>query len=145
MSSFLYHLQINVHDSKVSFPFYKDLLTQFDYKVTHEDNFVLGMSNNTTDFWFIQSPEGFKDNKYHRKNIGLNHMAFGVASNIAVDKFNESFLKPRRIRPLYESPKEFPEYTPGYYAVFFEDPDRIKIEVTYIPGFEKKVKQSVSA
>lgn len=25
----------------------------------------------------------------------------------------------------------FPQYTPDYYAVFFEDPDRIKLEVAF--------------
>ena len=29
------------------------------------------------------------------------------------------------------SPVEFPEYHVGYYAVFFEDSDRIKLEVVY--------------
>ena len=28
---------------------------------------------------------------------------------------------------------EFPEYRPGYYAVFFEDPDRLKLEIVHIP------------
>jgi len=30
-------------------------------------------------------------------------------------------------------PADHPEYEPGYYAVYFEDPDRIKIEVMYLP------------
>jgi hypothetical protein len=34
---------------------------------------------------------------------------------------------------LYEGPGEYPEYHRGYYAVYFEDPDRIKLEVAYVP------------
>ena len=30
-------------------------------------------------------------------------------------------------------PRDFPEYSPGYYAVFFEDPDRLKLEVAHVP------------
>ena len=50
------------------------------------------------------------------------------------DRFREEFLAPRRLPALYETPREFPEYRPGYYAVFFEDPDRLKLEVVHIPG-----------
>ncbi|TMI54977.1 bleomycin resistance protein, partial [Candidatus Bathyarchaeota archaeon] len=28
-------------------------------------------------------------------------------------------------------PKEYPEYRKGYYAVYFEDPDRIKLEFVH--------------
>jgi len=26
------------------------------------------------------------------------------------------------------------QYAAGYYGVFFEDPDRLKLEVAYVPG-----------
>jgi hypothetical protein len=32
---------------------------------------------------------------------------------------------------LYGGPKEYPEYRKGYYAVYFEDPDRIKLEFVH--------------
>jgi hypothetical protein len=50
-----------------------------------------------------------------------------------VDVFVADFLRPRDIAPLYDSPREYPEYRPGYYAVFFEDPDRLKLEVAHVP------------
>jgi len=51
-----------------------------------------------------------------------------------VERFVAEFMRPRRITALYESPRDYPEYRPGYYAVFFEDPDRLKIEVAHVPG-----------
>lgn len=75
----------------------------------------------------------FKQNYFHRKNTGVNHMAFKVNSREDVDKFYGEFLKDRNMGTLYGSPKEFPEYAKGYYAVFFEDPDRIKLEVLFMP------------
>jgi len=74
---------------------------------------------------------GCKANGYHRKNIGVNHLAFGVSKKEDVDKFYQNFLIPNGIKPLYNSPKQFPEYTEKYYAVFFEDPDRIKLEIVF--------------
>lgn len=136
MKSFLYHIEIRVPDSKVSFPFYKDLLGYLDYKVSYEDGSTLGMTNGTCDVWIIQTEDKYKDNKYHRKNVGLNHIALGVYSKENVDTFIKEFLNPRNIKPLYNSPKEFKEYQDGYYAVYFEDPDRIKLEVVYIPNFK---------
>lgn len=38
------------------------------------------------------------------------------------------------ISTLYGAPREYPEYRHGYYGVFFEDPDRLKLEVAYVPG-----------
>ncbi len=139
MKSFVYHIQINVSAKKKSFDFYKDLLGVLGYKKIMEGDWGFGMGNGSTDIWIDNTQTKYKKNKFHRKNTGLNHIAFGVSSKKDVDKFMEKFLEPRDIKPLYDSPREYPEYTKDYYAVFFEDPDRIKIEVAYIPGFERKV------
>ena len=133
MKSFVYHIEIKVSDIKKSFPFYRDLLGYLDYKVSHEDNTILGMTNGTCDVWISKTEDKHKENKYHRKNIGLNHIAFGVYSKEDVDTFVKDFLIPRNIKPLYNTPKEFKEYSEGYYAVYFEDPNRIKLEVVYKP------------
>jgi catechol 2,3-dioxygenase-like lactoylglutathione lyase family enzyme len=70
---------------------------------------------------------------FHRKRAGLNHVAFRVDQRGDVDRFRREFLEPRGLATLYGTPREFPEYAPGYYAVFFEDPDRIKLEVVHLP------------
>jgi catechol 2,3-dioxygenase-like lactoylglutathione lyase family enzyme len=133
MKTSLYHLQINISDPQKSFPFWKDLFTYLKYKIVDESPEHIGASNGTTDFWLIATEEKHKAAPFHRKQTGLNHLAFKASSKEEVDQFVNEFLKPKGIQPLYETPKEFPEYHTGYYAVFFEDPDRIKIEVVYIP------------
>ena len=35
---------------------------------------------------------------------------------------------------VLDPPAEYPQYGPGYYAVFFADPDGIKLECVYLPG-----------
>jgi hypothetical protein len=40
---------------------------------------------------------------------------------------------PRKVPILYGGTKEWPEYEGGYYAVYFEDPDRTKLELEYTP------------
>lgn len=92
----------------------------------------IGVSNGTTDFWIVQSDKGHSKRKFHRKAPGLNHISLGVSSKEAVRKFTRDFLKKRKVKILYDSPRLFPEYHKNYYAVYFEDPDRIKWEVTSI-------------
>ena len=65
--------------------------------------------------------------------MGLNHLAFRVDRREEVDRFRNEFMASRSIAPLYGTPRAFPEYAPGYYAVFFEDADRIKLEVAHVP------------
>lgn len=130
MKSILGHLQLNVSNPEISFPFYKDFLKCFDYKIIVEEKEYLGLSNGTTDFW-IQAVEDKYKMPFHRKSTGINHIAFRVDAKEDVDKFFNEFIKPRNVKTLYETPKSFPEYAENYYAIFFEDPDRIKIEVLF--------------
>lgn len=130
----LYHIQLNVSDAKKSVPFYKELLHYLGFdSIVDEGEDHLGISDGRTDFWILETEEKYRGNKFHRKNTGINHLAFRVAAREDVDKFVEEFLKAKGIPMLYGTPKEFPEYHEGYYAVFFEDPDRVKLEVVFIP------------
>ena len=133
MKASVYHLQFNVCDAAVSLPFYRDLLSYFEYRVVMGARRILGMSNGTTDFWIIQTAPERAATGVHRKNPGLNHVALRVGARADVDRFHDEFLKPRAVPVLYGGPRDYPEYRPGYYATFFEDPDRLKLEVAYIP------------
>src|SRR4030095_2361587 len=133
MQASVYHLQLNRRDAGVSLPFYRALLGYLDYRVTHEEPGVLGMSNGTADFWLIGTPTDRRRHAPHRKNPGLNHIALRVSSRADVDHFHEDLLKAHGVPPLYGGPREYPESRPGYYAVFFEDPDRLKLEIVHIP------------
>jgi catechol 2,3-dioxygenase-like lactoylglutathione lyase family enzyme len=129
----VYHVQLNVADAGVSVPFYRELLGYLEYRVMVGRDGVLGMSNGTTDFWILAARADRVAVRLHRKNPGLNHVAFRVGQRADVDRFHDEFLRARGIAALYDGPQDYPEYRPGYYAVFFEDPDRLKLEVVYVP------------
>lgn len=133
MKARVYHVQVNVRDASRSLPFWKAVLGYLEYRTVHEEGDVAGFSNGTTDLWLIGTEEAHAGAGFHRKRAGLNHVAFRVERREDVDRFRREFLLPRGIPTLYDTPREFPEYAPGYYAVFFEDPDRIKLEVTHVP------------
>ncbi len=134
MTAVLYHLQLNVADAARSIPFYKACLGWLGFdRVLDEGPAHLGIGNGHTDLWVMQTEGRHRAQPFHRKRGGLNHVAFRVPSREDVDRFHREFLQPRRIPTLYGSPKAYPEYREGYYAVFFEDPDRLKLEVAFVP------------
>ena len=133
MSAFLYHVQLNVA-AAATLAFHRELFAFLGYRVMVDSDEMLAVSNGTTDFWLMLAAAPRRETRLHRKNPGINHVCLGVADRGGVDRVVTDFLRPRGIAPLYGSPREFGEYRPGYYAVFFEDPDRLKLEVAHVPG-----------
>jgi catechol 2,3-dioxygenase-like lactoylglutathione lyase family enzyme len=68
---------------------------------------------------------------YDRYAVGIHHIAFSAASRAAVDDCAR-WLADQSM--TIESPPREYDYTPGYYAVFFYDPDGIKLEVVHRPN-----------
>lgn len=68
---------------------------------------------------------------HDRYSPGLHHLAFAAPSRAAVDAVHENLLR-LGVRVL-DPPADYPEYTEGYYAVFFADPDGSKLEYVFTP------------
>ncbi|MGV0740990.1 VOC family protein [Mycolicibacterium sp. XJ870] len=65
--------------------------------------------------------------------VGINHIALWARSRTEVDRFHRDFLIKRDL-PVTDEPKEYPQYRPGYYAVFFDDPiNGIHWELAWMP------------
>ena len=67
---------------------------------------------------------------YDRYAVGLHHLAFSASSRGTVDE-RAAWLREQGAK--IESGPEEHDYTPGYYAVFFYDPDAIKLEIVHRP------------
>jgi len=115
----------NGHDWKSTTPVLKKLLEETKYHFDATDGKSYLCIN------VVESE--YKKDGFHRKRAGLNHVAFRVSSSQLVDTFASEFLEPSGIQSLYGGARLYPEYAEGYYAVYFEDPDRIKVEVVYEP------------
>ncbi len=129
MKTTLSHLGINLSSEEDSFPFWKDLLEYLEFTITPDGNHF-DASDGHTFLCFTTTKPGYQEPPFHRRHTGLNHIAFSVASKEMVDQFVKEFIEPRGIPLLYGGAKEY-DYAKGYYAAYFEDPDRIKIEVAY--------------
>jgi len=79
---------------------------------------------------------------FHRKRIGLNHVAFGVSSLAELHDIRQE-LHDRQIPTLYAD--QYPNASgPQHVALFLEDPDRIKIELVVQAGKLSKAHTSSS-
>ncbi len=84
--------------------------------------------------WFILRParEGAADRAHDRTSPGLHHLAWRAAGRAEVDALADRL---QIMGATIESgPADQPDYGDGYYAVFFLDPDGIKLELAHTPA-----------
>ncbi|ABL03824.1 hypothetical protein MPS_3749 [Mycobacterium pseudoshottsii JCM 15466] len=82
----------------------------------------------------IQPADGGGQLRHRDQKVGINHIALWARSRAEIDRFHRDFLLPRAI-PVTDPPREYPIYTPGYYAVFFDDPiNGIHWELARLPS-----------
>jgi catechol 2,3-dioxygenase-like lactoylglutathione lyase family enzyme len=137
MEPIIDHIQITVKDMSVAEPFYDRLmpLLGFDIRkkggaVIEEHEFhVVEYSHPRLAFAITSPRAAFAGDMVHRRRPGsLHHLAFQAGSRAEVDSIHAEL---QRIgATIVSPPREYPEYTPpGYYALFFKDPDGIKYEI----------------
>lgn len=66
------------------------------------------------------------DGPYDREAVGLQHLAFMVATRSAVHRVHEWVVA--RSGTVLHPPQEFPRYPPPYFATFWLDPQGFKLE-----------------
>jgi catechol 2,3-dioxygenase-like lactoylglutathione lyase family enzyme len=128
----LSHVEINVSQYAKSIRFYDQVLIPLGWKRLVCQTSHTTFTDGAMKLVLCPAEEEHLHHGYHRKRIGLNHLAFYAPSKKAVDEIYENLHKENKIPALYEGQ---PAGEDSYYAVFFEDPDRIKIEVVYAPGY----------
>jgi len=123
----LHHVEINVSDLERSSAFWGWLLGYLGYEPYQ--SWVQGRSWRRDEMYLVlvQTEQGFVEAGYHRKRTGLNHVAFHARSRHQVDELT-TLLRDKGVLILYED-RHPHAGGPDHYAVFFEDPNRIKVEV----------------
>ncbi|MBM7544869.1 VOC family protein [Periweissella beninensis] len=127
----LNHLEINVSNLATSKVFYTLLLSELGY--VSFQTWEQGFSFKKDNFYlvFVQTEAKYLDKPYHRKNVGLNHLAFSVLNKQTVNDLRLKLIA-FGVEELY--PAQFPYAGgPQHYAMYFEDPDRVKIEIVAQP------------
>ena len=122
----IHHIELYVSDLEQSIKFWSWFLQELGYDLYQE--WEKGKSYRLEDSYsvFVQTEERYMEIPYHRCGVGLNHLAFQAESREEVDAMTEKLIH-RGINILYEERHPFAGGD-DYYAVFFEDPDRINVE-----------------
>ena len=123
----LHHLEINVSDLKKTIEFWDWFLTELNYKKFQKWDKGISWKCDDTYLVFVQTEDRFLEAGYHRSQIGLNHLAFHAQSREQVDEMTKK-LNSKGIPILYMDKHPFAGGG-NHYALFFEDPDRIKVEL----------------
>lgn len=124
----LHHVEIYVSDLASSRTFWSELLGKIGYveSASWDDGFTL-QNGKDAYLTFVQVAEKYAAHTYHRCGVGLNHLAFTVASRDVVDALREHCIG-KGTTMLYDDRYPFANGDKTYYALFIEDPDRIKVE-----------------
>ncbi|MEG6591123.1 MULTISPECIES: VOC family protein [Paenibacillus] len=123
----IHHVEINVSDLQTSRAFWDWIFQELGYSVYQDWDQGVSWRSGTTYLVFVQTEANYLDIPYHRKRVGLNHLAFQANSKEQVDRMTKH-LEERGVPILYKDRHPYAG-GPGHYAVFFEAPDRIKVEI----------------
>src|SRR5579883_3619772 len=114
------HISIRVTDYEKSKAFYQKLFTFLGCEISEDYGSTIGWTNGHTRYWIAEA-EGRK--AYNIGDVGIHHYAFELRNRKDVDEL-QAFLEKEKVKIV--DPAD--EYYEDYYAVFFLDPDGIKLE-----------------
>ena len=131
------HLVLSVGDFARSKAFYDKLLGFLGFKLKYEYPDMAGWRNGRTRFWIAAADAQGRRHKHRKGDIGFHHYAFELSSRRDVDALG-AFLAQNGMT-VVDPPGEY--YEPSYYAVYFTDPDGMKLEgMVYKPRPKPKQK-----
>ncbi len=118
------HISICVSDFKRSKAFYRNVLGALGFKLKHDLANYAGWSNGKTLFWITEADAEGKRHRHRIGNVGLHHYAFELSKRKDVDDLYKALQ--RFDVEVVDPPDDY--YVGGYYAVYFLDPDGLKLE-----------------
>ena len=136
----LSHVDLVVSSIERSLCFYRGLLEPIGWTGLRQ---VRGERGDTIWYLSVEGPGvaalGLREKQsdahalpYDRYAVGIHHLGFDVPSREVVDE-RARWLR-EQAATIEGGPREY-DYTPGYYAVFFHDPDGIKLELLHRPTY----------
>jgi catechol 2,3-dioxygenase-like lactoylglutathione lyase family enzyme len=126
-TALLHHIEIYVSDLEKSVAFWTPFMRLLGYEERRWAGGMNYVKEGQAYLCFLPAPGEHLAAGYHRKRVGLNHLAFQGASRAHVDEI-AAWVKSTGYTTLYESAYPYAG-GPDYYALYCEDPDRIKVEV----------------
>jgi glyoxylase I family protein len=134
-SSGVHHVDLVVGSIERSLAFYRELLGPLGF---HRIAEVEGERGET--IWYLlghgtsiglREAQAGEGGGYERYRVGLHHLALEAETRELVDE-RGAWLREHGVE-IESGPEEY-DYIQGYYAVFFYDPDGMKLEIVHVPA-----------
>ena len=129
----VHHIDLTVTDLERSREFYDHVLTYMGYARTNEH------PNGTDWDWqgdgpfhsigIIAAKRTSAARAHDRFSPGLHHLAWTAESRADVERLHAELAN--RGTLILDAPADYPQYGSVYYAVFFADPDGLKLEFVF--------------
>jgi glyoxylase I family protein len=130
------HIDLTVNDVARSRAFYDKVLVELGFRLLDEDEDVRWGNAHLT-IAIRPAADSERGATFDRYRAGLHHLALKVHARNDVDEIHRLLI--REGFTILDPPAEYPRYGPNYYAVFFADPDGMKLEVAHFPwGYWRK-------
>ena len=118
------HLSIRVSDYEKSKQFYSQLFGFLGFELSDEYDDAIGWTNGKTRFWISPADAKGREHRHRIGDVGFHHYAFQLRNRKDVDSL-QKFLSEELGATIVDPAAE---YYDDYYAVFFLDPDGLKLE-----------------
>ncbi|BDB43857.1 hypothetical protein Mkiyose1665_33120 [Mycobacterium kiyosense] len=133
------HVEFAVLDYQESVEFYDAMFGWLGFSsfstldMEYESTYYMTRYLNPHSYIGIQPADTGSRLVHADQSVGINHIALWARSRSEVDLFHREFLVGRGIE-VTDDPRDYPQYHPGYYAVFFDDPvNGIHWELAWVP------------
>jgi glyoxylase I family protein len=129
----MHHLDLTVGDIARSKPFYELVLRFLGYRCVKDTAALV--------VWDLALADGVcglairaaeRERDHDRYTVGLHHFAWNADSRQDVDRLHAKLVAAGVT--ILDAPAAYPQYGAGYYAVFFADPDGLKLEYVHYTG-----------
>lgn len=138
----IHHIDLTVKDAHASRAFYESVLGFMGYRLSsfisdlneaphYGYDFDLVDGDSFCSIGILSARGENADREHDRYSAGLHHVAWNAASRDDVDAMHAHLLNIGAT--ILDPPAAYPKYGPTYYAVFFADPDGLKLEYVHKP------------
>lgn len=122
-NSVIHHIGIGLTDPRAAEPYFDQLFGFLGLEKEQTQEAVAGWKGRGTRFYLYPFKGGEPPG-------ALQHLAFAARSRSEVDEFSRWAIA--KVIRITSGPKPYPEYGADYYALFFEGPEGLRLEMVWL-------------